>query len=207
MAIKIADEYTNAEPTSADYPGGSFKNRTTPSAEDGTPLEKAWANDMWGFGEALLAAGGVVHSGAPDTALASDRLTALRKLIANLTWPVGSVYYSNISTNPGITFGVGTWVAIATGRVIIGVDVATDKPAGSMGGTATHTLSTAEMPAHTHTLGHSTTAQWGTDNGGASTTDAGEARIPTLSVGTAGSGAPHNNMQPWLAKYIWERVA
>lgn len=37
-------------------------------------------------------------------------------------YPVGSVYISTTSTNPAVLFGVGTWVRIGEGRVLIGQD-------------------------------------------------------------------------------------
>jgi hypothetical protein len=80
MAIKIAVQYPNAVPADADYPGGSFKNSTTAISTDGTPVDKVWANDMIGFGEAAMAEAGIVHSGAADKVGASDRLNALKAI-------------------------------------------------------------------------------------------------------------------------------
>jgi hypothetical protein len=37
-------------------------------------------------------------------------------------YPVGSVYLSITSTNPGTLFGVGTWVQIGQGRALVGQD-------------------------------------------------------------------------------------
>ena len=82
MAIKLEDEYTYAEPATAEYPGGSFKNASTPTGADATPLEKRWANDILGFLDALMVEAGLVHSGAPDTALVSQRLQALMAILA-----------------------------------------------------------------------------------------------------------------------------
>lgn len=80
MAIRIEDEYAQSVAADASYPGGSFKNVSTPGGSDGTPLEKAWANDFLGARDAILAAAGVGYSGAPDTAVASDLLDALNTL-------------------------------------------------------------------------------------------------------------------------------
>lgn len=41
--------------------------------------------------------------------------------IASLIYPVGSIYMSVSNTDPSILFG-GTWVSIASGRVLMGVD-------------------------------------------------------------------------------------
>src|SRR5690606_38823591 len=72
--------------------------------------------------------------------------------LIDVVYPVGSIYISTVDTNPGTVFGVGTWVAFGTGRTIVGVD--TDQTefdtVEKTGGAKTHTLTTAEMPSHTH---------------------------------------------------------
>jgi microcystin-dependent protein len=67
-------------------------------------------------------------------------------------WPIGSVFISVVSTNPGTLLGVGTWAAFGAGRVLVGRDSGdTDfDTAEETGGAKTHTLGVAEMPAHTH---------------------------------------------------------
>jgi hypothetical protein len=82
VAINLKDIYTNFVAATSSYPGGSFKNRASTGATDGTPLEKQWANDWLGFFQAILAAGAITPSGAPDTALASDYLNALKVIFA-----------------------------------------------------------------------------------------------------------------------------
>lgn len=56
---------------------------------------------------------------APSYAEIHERLTILerRALI-----PVGGVHVSLDSTNPATTLGYGTWTAIGTGTVLVGVD-------------------------------------------------------------------------------------
>lgn len=86
--IKLSTTYVQSVAPDASYPqGGSFKNAATPESADGTPLERQWGNDIYGFFEAALAAGGVVASGVSETASASDVLTALR----NLMWSPGDL--------------------------------------------------------------------------------------------------------------------
>lgn len=82
MAIRLIDEYVNAEAADANYPQGSFKNATGPTSLDGTPLEKRWANDMAGFFQRLLALAGITPSGAPDNALTSDYFNSMERLFA-----------------------------------------------------------------------------------------------------------------------------
>ena len=42
--------------------------------------------------------------------------------VLNVIYPVGSIYFSINSTNPGQIFG-GTWSQIAQGRTLVGVDI------------------------------------------------------------------------------------
>ena len=66
-------------------------------------------------------------------------------------YPVGSIYMSVNNTNPSAYFG-GTWVAWGAGRVPVGVNTS-DSNFSSVektGGASTVTLTTSQMPAHTH---------------------------------------------------------
>lgn len=67
-------------------PDGTFKDSTSPGALDGTPAQQAWARDMWAFLEILREKSGIVASGTPDTAAASQRYDALVKISRDL-WP------------------------------------------------------------------------------------------------------------------------
>lgn len=65
-------------------------------------------------------------------------------LSANLIYPVGSIYLTMADTSPADLFG-GTWKKLSGGYLYA---AATD--AGSTGGSNSFTLSTANLPAHTH---------------------------------------------------------
>lgn len=154
------------------------------------------------------------QSGATDLT-ARQQIEVLQTRINN-QYPVGSIFISTSSANPSETFG-GTWVQIAQGRTLIGVGsiaentVATygtvtadeiNPVVNDRGGEVKHTLTVAEMPAHTHGVGY-----------GANTTS-GTSAIPNFSstltspnTTSAGSSQSHNNMMPYLAVYIWERTA
>ena len=71
--------------------------------------------------------------------------------LLNVFYPVGAIYMSTGSANPE-TFMGGKWTRI-NGRTLVGVDEADTafNGAAKTGGAKTHTLSTAEMPSHTHT--------------------------------------------------------
>lgn len=67
-------------------------------------------------------------------------------------FPVGSVFIAVVSTNPGTLLGYGTWSAFAAGRVLVGLDSGQTEfdTVEETGGAKTHTLTEAEIPAHTH---------------------------------------------------------
>ena len=138
-------------------------------------------------------------------------------------FPVGAVFISVVSTNPNTLLGYGTWAAFATGRVLVGIDAGQTEfdVVEETGGAKTHTLTEAEMPSHTHTQNahnHQTLRERSATTGGAttqiartgdtsSTVDTNiftENATPT-NQNTGGGGA-HNNLQPYIVVYIWERT-
>lgn len=134
-----------------------------------------------------------------------DNLNFLREA----AYPVGSIYTSVVSTNPATTLGFGTWAAFGAGRVLVGVDTGQTEfdSVEETGGSKTHTLTEAEIPAHTHVQRRSTA-------GGAGTTDFEVAadRNTTYtnapsSTGSTGGGGAHNNLQPYITVYFWKRTA
>lgn len=82
------------------------------------------------------------------------------KAIIDMVYPVGSIYISKSSTNPGTLWSGTTWTAEATGRCIIGTS--SSYTVGSTGGSTTVDLSyTHTGPSHSHTVNshvHSTAA-------------------------------------------------
>lgn len=79
MAIRPVIKYPGqVQPASAAYPHGKAQNVTVVGDGTGTPLERDWVNDLWGFLQSLLSAGGVTPSGNPDEVGASDYLLAMR---------------------------------------------------------------------------------------------------------------------------------
>ena len=63
-------------------------------------------------------------------------------------FPIGSIYTSINSTSPATLFG-GTWEQIQ-GRFLLSAN--SSYTAGSTGGAATITLSTANIPSHNHSV-------------------------------------------------------
>lgn len=79
----------------------------------------------------------------------TSAVNAAKVDVLQRVFPVGSFYTSyNVNTNPATLLGFGTWVAVQ-GRVLLSASPA--YPAGSTGGAATHAITVAEMPAHSHT--------------------------------------------------------
>ncbi len=92
-------------------------------------------------------------------------LTYQNKELVSLIYPIGSIYMSVNSTDPGTLFPGTTWTAISQGRVLIGAgsNGTTNYTAGSTGGTEkwsiasfnteSTTLTTNQIPSHTHSSG------------------------------------------------------
>ena len=114
-------------------------------------------------------------------------------------YPVGSIYLSVNATSPASLFG-GTWERIED-RFLLAAG--STWAAGETGGEAVHTLTVDEMPAHSHSVpnmsGYDTGTAWVGQNGTAAS--------QTRSTDINGGGAAHNNMPPYLAVYMWKRVA
>jgi len=68
---------------------------------------------------------------------------------ASKLYPVGSVYISFNSTNPSTLFG-GTWTRLKDRFLLASGD---SYAPNTTGGSATKTLTTSNLPAHTHTCG------------------------------------------------------
>ena len=133
------------------------------------------------------------------------------KSFLDAVYPVGSIYMSVKATNPGTLFG-GTWVAIAQGRCLVGVNTSDNdfKTPEKTGGEKKHTLTVAEMPSHSHTIGTQNlwkqAPTYGNINPGA-TEGANQADIQPNQTNVRGNNEPHNNLQPYLCVYIFKRTA
>ena len=72
------------------------------------------------------------------------------------TYPVGSIYITTVySTSSQVSEALGgTWEAYSSGRTLVGVDSSdeTFNTVGKEGGNSTTTLSTDNLPSHTHSI-------------------------------------------------------
>ena len=146
--------------------------------------------------------------------------------------PVGSIYTSTASTNPGTALGFGTWVAFGAGRVLIGAGGGFT--AGATGGSAdaitishahSFTATSGAAGGHQHSLQFRTSsADDGPDSPNGTRTDGG-GTVRTMSTdhialavgdhshsisgdtATVGSSGTNANLQPYVVVYMWNRTA
>ncbi|WP_122425171.1 hypothetical protein [Pseudomonas viridiflava] len=112
MALKLNERYPGRfDNPSAGYPQGSFKNRTSPTAKDGSYLERDWANDKEGFFQSLLSSSGFVANGTVDKVGASQYFDSLVSAIRSKA--TGRVISQQLFTStatytptPGIAFAI-----------------------------------------------------------------------------------------------------
>ena len=128
----------------------------------------------------------------------------------DLIHPVGSIYISMSSKDPSELFG-GQWAKIED-RFLLAASNTYKQ--GTVGGEARHALTTGEMPAHAHKITDTNLAsgtelgiEWsqiflanGTERSYSINTNR------TLETVAVGGGQPHNNMPPYLAVHMWQRM-
>lgn len=122
-------------------------------------------------------------------------------------YPVGAVYISTSDTNPETLFGFGTWERIKDRFLLAAGDA---YAAGATGGEATHQLTIAEMPYHQHQMVNGNNGGYDYSGWTKSTivlSDATKGWAGNANTSYAGESASHNNMPPYLAVYMWHRIA
>lgn len=169
-----------------------------------------------------LAPGWKLRVADVDNILVGQSQTFKELILAamQITFPVGSIYMSVNNTNPGTLFG-GTWERI-TGRFLL---AATDggssgaaQAAGNTGGEAEHTLVRNELPkteiglsvedvsGNTYAVGQGSSSSYAYGYG-IPWTQLGDGDVYTSPLGGSQGGKAHNNMPPYLAVYVWKRIA
>lgn len=167
------------------------------------------------FGKTLSGFASNIVAAASSTAIAqvsadiSSRIAAAKLEM----FPVGSIYMSINSTDPASFIG-GTWQRLED-RFLLAAG--STYSAGSTGGEAAHTLTTAEMPKHKHDglywQSIAAANQIGLNNDNSTgyqltwTGNRGPNTNHKLITAEAGSDTAHNNMPPYLAVYMWKRTA
>ena len=193
---------------------------------------------------AFLAGDSVIRTSLPATGIEGQIVmlisagTLVPYIYANGAWistllsayPIGSIYMSTVSTNPGTLFG-GTWAQLEDRFLLTAGSTYT---AGATGGAATVTLSANEIPAHTHGSKTLTgTIRFNERRFGGSTPATGIVSVATGATtqyfstassssvsnvigfdfnathehSSVGGGQAHNNMPPYLTVNVWKRTA
>ena len=122
------------------------------------------------------------------------------------TYPVGSIYMSVNNTSPSTLFG-GTWVQL-TDTFLYASNTADTNSTTATDGEATHTLTTNEMPSHTHSPPswvHYASSNGNTGNYSVTRVTANNGNTYVNSTpqtnkdtGSTGGGQAHNNMPPYM---------
>jgi hypothetical protein len=131
--------------------------------------------------------------------------------LVNLIYPIGAIYISVNSTDPGTIWSGTTWAAFGAGKTLVGLDSgdADFNQVEETGGAKTHTLTINQMPAHNHSYQDrvrniAPAAQSGTNRYEPS----GVSNIEyNRTTGSKGGTQAHNNLQPYIVTYMWKRTA
>lgn len=216
--------------TMADYPAAIFNQRTVENlpgvtydeentktfyAEDFRALgdevsaiETTLGTDPQGSESTVGARIAAVESDVEDIPglITSSIASAIAAAKAAL-YPIGSIYTNaSDSTNPATLLGFGTWSAFAAGRVMVGKNTSgTFGTAGATGGAETHTLTSAEMPAHSHDGAGGFEVLRIKPSGGLGV--GGGTNVGAIYNSVQGGGGAHNNLQPYIVVFMWRRTA
>lgn len=188
----------------------------TAQALTGIPAPATFPTTFPAANVSLTDAGTYFASPDVEDALQEVGLKLTKEQLGNLMYPVGSIYVSVVATNPTTFFG-GTWAAFGAGRTLVGIDSTQTEfdVVKETGGAKTHALSEAELAAHTHaqqykagTLG-SGGNYYAVPTGGMTIAEYSDTTFDATNVitGSTGSGTAHNNLQPYIVTYMWERTA
>lgn len=149
--------------------------------------------------------------------LDSTNIVHNQKILADIIYPIGSIYISVNDTSPEVLFG-GTWVKIE--KRFLWATVNSPKTVGGSLTTDEHTLSIDEIPSHE---GHlfttypeagnanvylpsSVLLEYGDRGRGWSINTGNEAYPAGRSIG-GGQGHTHTFMPPYFKVYMWFRTA
>lgn len=148
--------------------------------------------------------------------------------IFDLIYPVGSIYMSVNSADPSVVLFGGTWERIEDTFILA---AGSTYKAGATGGSAEHVhatqdhkLTVKQIPAHSHTATVELKMASSNNTGSFSTQQLAVGKEPvsytndnpiTISNGNTGGGEAHNHgntlsassLPPYLAVYVWKRIA
>lgn len=131
------------------------------------------------------------------------------------SYPVGSIYISTSSENPGNIYG-GTWEEYGKGRTLVGVDSSDSdfSTVEKLGGEKSHTLTIDEMLSHSHRFknGEYDAISILYDDGsnkwyGIPINNGFTFSSKEFQINDTGGSQTHNNLQPYITTYMWKRTA
>ncbi|WP_281700093.1 phage baseplate protein [Cetobacterium somerae] len=116
---------------------------------------------------------------------------------------VGDILQTTNTEHPATNWTGTQWERYGEGKVIVGLSSSETEfnSVGKTGGTKTESLTEAQNGPHGHTVTSVISGSGWYGQGGAL---GGMGAIKTTSSGT---GAPHNNLQPYIVAYRWRRIA
>ena len=136
-------------------------------------------------------------------------------------YPVGAIFTTTVAyaNSAAVVAAIGgtTWAAFGAGKVLVGLDSSdtdfdtSEETGGSKttsGNTGSHTLTTSEIPAHTH----AGTARY-TETGLNAQNNSGYWHATGEITGSTGGGGGHTHtvantiVQPYIVVYFWKRTA
>ena len=140
----------------------------------------------------------------------TEFVTTAANALNAAAYPIGSIFTTTVAyaNSAAVVTAIGgtTWEAFGAGKVLVGLDAGdTDFDTSEETGgakTDSHTLSTDEIPAHTHTIASHVTD--GASNQGVMNSSTAEG---TKTTNSTGGGSVHNNLQPYIVVYFWKRTA
>ena len=129
--------------------------------------------------------------------------------LLDIIYPIGSIYMTtNRMTNPNDLFYGTYWNQIKNRFILAADDSINGRHCGDIGGEDVHTLTIDEMPAHNHKIYEGYAGSDGSSPDSLKRTgNTSDRGWRTNYIESTGGGQAHNNMPPYLAVYMWQRVS
>lgn len=233
IAVAEGDQYTDLSETTvafaADLPAGTEIScachmDSSTAVTDATAMAQSIA-DLSAKDTELTATDASLAAQIADLSAKIKALSSSSELLL-AAHPVGSLYWSSVSTDPSELFG-GTWERIKDRFILAAGD---DYAAGATGGEASHAITKAELPAVSPQIAVATAgylpkgATLGAINRAGTTKTIGSGTFTDRQVGTAysegtpeyeeattiaplGDGEAMPIMPPYETYYCWRRTA
>lgn len=140
-----------------------------------------------------------------------EALEQLEDFFNKRRYKVGDIIVTKSTENPSAKFG-GQWELLKD-RFLLGAGG--EYSLASTGGEKEHTLTINEMPSHNHTMINLVKGAMAISNHpsfsslGTSETDPNDTtdHKSNRNMARNGNDKPHNNMPPYIAVYIWEKIS